>query len=132
MPVLLHSLRSPVSKSALKMTLAEAESRTQNRLVDRIKGSEYPSSAFDVIWMSRGNVSRLPVCHRGEELGERQTWPPILVYSRFGLPGRTRRWAHCLIMSNPPNSPVRLKDIAQDLNVSVMTVSKVVRGCADV
>src|SRR6266699_2804780 len=31
-----------------------------------------------------------------------------------------------------PNSPVRLKDIAQDLNVSVMTVSKVVRGCADV
>src|SRR5437870_11902750 len=35
-------------------------------------------------------------------------------------------------MSNPPNSPVRLKDIAQDLNVSVMPVSKVVRGCADV
>src|SRR5581483_3627576 len=30
------------------------------------------------------------------------------------------------------NSPVRLKDIANDLNVSVMTVSKVVRGCADV
>jgi LacI family transcriptional regulator len=35
-------------------------------------------------------------------------------------------------MSNPPNAPVRLKDIARDLNVSVMTVSKVVRGCADV
>jgi LacI family transcriptional regulator len=35
-------------------------------------------------------------------------------------------------MANPPNSPVRLKDIARDLNVSVMTVSKVVRGCADV
>jgi LacI family transcriptional regulator len=35
-------------------------------------------------------------------------------------------------MSNLPSSPVRLKDIAQDLNVSVMTVSKVVRGCADV
>jgi LacI family transcriptional regulator len=35
-------------------------------------------------------------------------------------------------MANPPNSPVRLKDIAQDLNVSVMTVSKVVRGCVDV
>ncbi len=35
-------------------------------------------------------------------------------------------------MSNPPSSPVRLKDIARDLNVSVMTVSKVVRGCADV
>lgn len=35
-------------------------------------------------------------------------------------------------MSNPPTSPVRLKDIARDLNVSVMTVSKVVRGCADV
>jgi LacI family transcriptional regulator len=35
-------------------------------------------------------------------------------------------------MSNIPNSPVRLKDIARDLNVSVMTVSKVVRGCADV
>lgn len=35
-------------------------------------------------------------------------------------------------MSNLPTSPVRLKDIAQDLNVSVMTVSKVVRGCADV
>jgi len=35
-------------------------------------------------------------------------------------------------MSHPPNSPVRLKDIARDLNVSVMTVSKVVRGCADV
>lgn len=35
-------------------------------------------------------------------------------------------------MSNVINSPVRLKDIARDLNVSVMTVSKVVRGCADV
>lgn len=35
-------------------------------------------------------------------------------------------------MSNQPAAPVRLKDIAQDLNVSVMTVSKVVRGCADV
>jgi LacI family transcriptional regulator len=35
-------------------------------------------------------------------------------------------------MPNPPNAPVRLKDIARDLNVSVMTVSKVVRGCADV
>jgi LacI family transcriptional regulator len=35
-------------------------------------------------------------------------------------------------MSNPTNSPVRLKDIARDLDVSVMTVSKVVRGCADV
>ncbi|HEY1337580.1 MAG TPA: LacI family DNA-binding transcriptional regulator [Bryobacteraceae bacterium] len=35
-------------------------------------------------------------------------------------------------MSNAPSSPVRLKDIARDLNVSVMTVSKVVRGCADV
>ncbi len=30
------------------------------------------------------------------------------------------------------SSPVRLKDIARELNVSVMTVSKVVRGCADV
>ena len=35
-------------------------------------------------------------------------------------------------MANLTNSPVRLKDIARDLNVSVMTVSKVVRGCADV
>ncbi len=35
-------------------------------------------------------------------------------------------------MPNAPTNPVRLKDIAQDLNVSVMTVSKVVRGCADV
>ncbi len=35
-------------------------------------------------------------------------------------------------MSNAPATPVRLKDIARDLNVSVMTVSKVVRGCADV
>jgi LacI family transcriptional regulator len=35
-------------------------------------------------------------------------------------------------MSNAINSPVRLKDIARDLDVSVMTVSKVVRGCADV
>ena len=35
-------------------------------------------------------------------------------------------------MSNIPSTPVRLKDIARDLNVSVMTVSKVVRGCADV
>jgi LacI family transcriptional regulator len=35
-------------------------------------------------------------------------------------------------MSNAPTPPVRLKDIANDLNVSVMTVSKVVRGCADV
>ncbi len=35
-------------------------------------------------------------------------------------------------MSNTPTAPVRLKDIAKDLNVSVMTVSKVVRNCADV
>ena len=35
-------------------------------------------------------------------------------------------------MSNASTTPVRLKDIARDLNVSVMTVSKVVRGCADV
>jgi len=35
-------------------------------------------------------------------------------------------------MSNLTNPPVRLKDIARDLNVSVMTVSKVVRGCSDV
>ena len=35
-------------------------------------------------------------------------------------------------MANAPTPPVRLKDIANDLNVSVMTVSKVVRGCADV
>ena len=35
-------------------------------------------------------------------------------------------------MSNAPTPPVRLKDIARDLDVSVMTVSKVVRGCADV
>src|ERR1039457_2960744 len=35
-------------------------------------------------------------------------------------------------MPTPTKSPVRLKDIARDLNVSVMTVSKVVRGCADV
>ena len=35
-------------------------------------------------------------------------------------------------MPNSPQSPVRLKDIARDLNVSVMTVSKVVRNCADV
>ncbi|MCU1237272.1 MAG: transcriptional regulator, LacI family [Candidatus Solibacter sp.] len=35
-------------------------------------------------------------------------------------------------MSHTPTTPVRLKDIARDLNVSVMTVSKVVRGCADV
>jgi len=31
-------------------------------------------------------------------------------------------------MPNPPNAPVRLKDIANHLHVSVMTVSKVVRG----
>jgi LacI family transcriptional regulator len=35
-------------------------------------------------------------------------------------------------MANLTNAPVRLKDIARDLNVSVMTVSKVVRGCSDV
>jgi LacI family transcriptional regulator len=35
-------------------------------------------------------------------------------------------------MPNAPTPPVRLKDIARDLDVSVMTVSKVVRGCADV
>lgn len=35
-------------------------------------------------------------------------------------------------MANTPTAPVRLKDIARDLNVSVMTVSKVVRNCADV
>jgi len=35
-------------------------------------------------------------------------------------------------MPQVPSSPVRLKDIAKELNVSVMTVSKVVRDCADV
>src|SRR6202171_6879232 len=35
-------------------------------------------------------------------------------------------------MPQAPSAPVRLKDIARDLSVSVMTVSKVVRGCADV
>jgi LacI family transcriptional regulator len=35
-------------------------------------------------------------------------------------------------MAQTPTTPVRLKDIARDLNVSVMTVSKVVRNCADV
>jgi LacI family transcriptional regulator len=35
-------------------------------------------------------------------------------------------------MAQSPTTPVRLKDIARDLNVSVMTVSKVVRNCADV
>jgi LacI family transcriptional regulator len=35
-------------------------------------------------------------------------------------------------MPQAPAAPVRLKDIARELNVSVMTVSKVVRGCADV
>ncbi len=35
-------------------------------------------------------------------------------------------------MPNLPTAPVRLKDIAKDLNVSVMTVSKVVRNCTDV
>src|SRR5882724_2534752 len=35
-------------------------------------------------------------------------------------------------MPQAPTAPVRLKDIARELNVSVMTVSKVVRGCADV
>src|SRR5580692_11751543 len=52
-PVLLHSLRSPVSKLALKMTLAEAEPITQNKLVDTIKGSQYLSGSFDVIWNLR-------------------------------------------------------------------------------
>jgi hypothetical protein len=45
----LHWLRSPVSKSALKMTLAEAEPVTQNRPIDTINGSEYLSGSFDVI-----------------------------------------------------------------------------------
>src|ERR1041384_7795853 len=36
------------------------------------------------------------------------------------------------VMANVTNAPVRLTDIARDLNVSVMTVSKVVRGCSDV
>src|SRR5258708_6729904 len=57
-PVLLHSLRSPVSNPALKRTLAEAESITPNRLFDRIKGSEYQSSAFDVTWILP--MGRLP------------------------------------------------------------------------
>jgi LacI family transcriptional regulator len=35
-------------------------------------------------------------------------------------------------MPQAPSAPVRLKDIARELNVSVMTVSKVVRECADV
>src|SRR5215510_10115081 len=75
-PVLLHSLRSPVSKPALKMILAEAGPVTQNRLIDTINGSEYLSGVFEVIWISRGKVSRLPVCHRGEELQSRMKQHP--------------------------------------------------------
>ena len=48
----------------------------------------------------------------------------LLLYSRAG--------AACLFVPTSPLLPVRLKDIARDLNVVVMTVSKVVRGCADV
>src|SRR6202140_5530554 len=56
-----------------------------------------------------------------------------LIYSRSDRLSNSRlRVSHPLIMSHAPSNPVRLKDIAQDLNVSVMTVSKVVRGCADV
>jgi hypothetical protein len=34
---------------------------TQNRLVDTIKGREYLSGVFDIIWiLPRGKVSRLP------------------------------------------------------------------------
>ena len=62
-PVLFHWLRSPVSKSALKMTLA-------NKPVDRIHGSEYLSSVFDVIWI---------VCHTGYNLGMTNTrWLHLL------------------------------------------------------
>jgi LacI family transcriptional regulator len=35
-------------------------------------------------------------------------------------------------MPQAPTAPVRLKDVARELDVSVMTVSKVVRRCADV
>ena len=43
----------------------------------------------------------------------------------------TNRW-RSQGMPNVTSAPVRLKDIARELNVSVMTVSKVVRGCAEV
>jgi LacI family transcriptional regulator len=46
--------------------------------------------------------------------------------------GAARRPHHARIMANAPTAPVRLKDIARDLDVSAMTVSKVVRGCVDV
>src|SRR5689334_22524542 len=55
-----------------------------------------------------------------------------LIYSRFGnnrVRAAGRRHEN---MPQVPSSPVRLKDIAKELNVSVMTVSKVVRECADV
>ena len=64
MPVWLHSLRSPVSKSALKMILAEAEPITQNRPADTIRGTEYRRGTFDVIWILPWDGVRLPVCHR--------------------------------------------------------------------
>ena len=44
----------------------------------------------------------------------------------------TLTWLGLQLMAQAPTTPVRLKDIARDLNVSVMTVSKVVRNCADV
>src|SRR5215831_4059228 len=59
--------------------------------------------------------------------------PPPSCYTRLRTGGCCRTPASTpRFMSIPANSPVRLKDIARDLNVSVMTVSKVVRGCADV
>src|SRR6478672_12220959 len=71
MPVWFHSLRSPVSKSALKIILAEAGPVTQNRPAETIKGTQYRRGSFtkahaacDVIWILPWDGVRLPVCHR--------------------------------------------------------------------
>jgi LacI family transcriptional regulator len=52
----------------------------------------------------------------------------ILAFQTFATMSRPR----ASTMSQTPSAAVRLKDIARELNVSVMTVSKVVRGCTDV
>src|SRR4051794_38120344 len=58
-------------------------------------------------------------------------WPGAPAQSRRGDASRLRGPLQCRIKRSP-RMPIRMKDIAKDVGVSVMTVSKVIRNHSDI
>src|SRR6266567_1321747 len=96
-PVLLHSLRSPVSKSALKMILPEAEPVIQHMPIDTIIDSAYLSVIWIPPWetvpapsVPQRRMKRHPgrwrrsSTHRNENLFSLDRTAPLLARLRIG------------------------------------------------